>query len=362
MIEGTPVVYQELAAISSTESNVRAVPFAQPKPNPRRHQSLPTQPERVDCGIVIVTYNSERDIVRLLESLSAAAAGLTLRIVVVDNGSTDATVQFVRDRSGVICIETGANHGYAAGINVGREHAGEYSALLVLNPDIVLEPGALREMFAVLDELAVGVVVPMLLGADGRRHPSLRREPTLARAIGDALLGDHLGWRPDWLSEIVRSETDYGYRHAVDWATGAAMLVSAACDHAVGRWDERFFLYSEEVDYAARARAAGFRVEYLPTARAWHRGRGSGSSDVLVALMAINRIRYMEKNARRPRAYRAAVILHELLRCGDMGHRKALRAVLRRSRWPVLPLGAYEPSVRTASSTAGSQNSTEEDQ
>jgi GT2 family glycosyltransferase len=321
----------------------------------RRRPSSPSRPTIVDCAVVVVTYNSARDIVGLIESLPAAAAGLTLRTVVVDNGSTDATIQLVRGYPDVVCVETGANIGYAAGINVGREHAGEYSALVVLNPDLVLEAGALREMFAVLDEPAMGIVVPMLIDANGQRYPSLRREPTLARAIGEGLLGDHIGGRPGWLSEIVRGEEDYGYRHPVDWATGAAMLISAVCDRTVGRWDERFFLYSEEVDYAARARAAGFRVEYLPAARAQHRGGGSGQSDVLVALMAVNRIRYIEKHARRPGPYRAVVILHELLRSSDPGHRFALRAVLRRSRWPELLVGSGAPSADANANAAAYQ-------
>jgi GT2 family glycosyltransferase len=291
----------------------------------------------VDCAVVVVTYNSARDIVGLLESLPAAAAGLTLRTIVVDNGSADQTVQLASGFPDVVCVKTGANLGYAAGINIGRKHAGEYSALLVLNPDLVLEAGALWEMFAALEEPDVGVVVPMLLDADGHCRPSLRREPTLTRAIGDGLLGHRLGRRPGWLSEVVRDAEAYRYQHPVDWATGAAMLVSAACDRTVGCWDERFFLYSEEVDYATRVRSAGFRVEYLPTARAWHQGGGSGQSAALVALMAVNRIRYMEKRTGRAAAYRGAVILYELLRFRDPGHRTALRAVLRRSSWPALP-------------------------
>ena len=283
-----------------------------------------------------MTYNSARDIAGLLDSLPAAAAGLTLRTVVVDNGSTDDTVRLVRANSGATCVATGANLGYAAGINVGREHAGEYAALLVLNPDAVLEAGALREMFGVLDDPRVGIVAPMLLDSGGRLHLSLHRAPTLARAIGDGLLGSRVGRRPGCLSEMVRDESSYRRRHAVDWATGAALLISAACDRAVGRWDERFFLYSEETDYAARARAAGYRIEYLPTARVRHRGAGSGQSSALIALKAVSRIRYMEKHRRRPRAFRAAVILHELMRSRDPGHRTALRYVLRRSSWPTL--------------------------
>jgi N-acetylglucosaminyl-diphospho-decaprenol L-rhamnosyltransferase len=313
----------------------------------------PAQARQVDCAVVVVTYNSARDVVGLLESLPAAAGDLTLRTVVVDNGSTDATVDLVRAFPGVRCVETGTNLGYAGGINVGREHAGDYAALLVLNPDVVLEPGALREMTDALDDPGVGIVAPMLLDSSGRRYPSLRRDPTLRRAIGDGLLGGRIGGRPGWLSEMVRDEAPYGRRHAVDWAVGAALLISAACDRAVGQWDERFFLYSEETDYGARARAAGFRAEYLPTARVRHRGGGSGQSSALLALNAVNRIRYMEKRRRLPRAYRAAVILHELLRCADSGHRTALRFVLRRSSWPALLAGLQDPTARKSAPARG---------
>lgn len=314
---------------------------------------VPDQAGPVDCAVVVVTYNSARDVVGLLESLPAAAGDLSLRTIVVDNGSSDATVGLVRAFPGVKCVETGTNLGYAGGINVGREHAGEYAALLVLNPDVVLEPGALREMADALADPRVGIVAPMLLNSSGRRYPSLRRDPTLRRAIGDGLLGGRIGRRPGWLSEMVRDEAPYRRRHAVDWAVGAALLISAACDRAVGRWDERFFLYSEETDYGARARAAGFRVEYLPTARARHRGGGSGQSNALLALNAVSRIRYMEKRCQWPRAYRAAVILHELLRSADSGHRTALRFVLRRSSWPALLAGLQAPSASGHDSAPG---------
>jgi GT2 family glycosyltransferase len=120
------------------------------------------------------------------------------------------------------------------------------------------------------------------------------------------------------------------------------MLVSAGCDAVVGDWDEdRFFLYSEETDFAARTRDAGLGIEYIPEARARHRGGGSGQSDALVALMAINRIRYYEKRHGRLSScvFRGVVALNELLRSRDRRHRCALNKVLRRSRWPSLPGG-----------------------
>jgi GT2 family glycosyltransferase len=239
----------------------------------------------------------------------------------------------------VICVETGANLGYAGGINVGRRHAGPCGALAVLNPDLVLEPGALREMYGALDDPAVGLAVPMLLDFPGHLYPSLRRNPTLTRTIGDALFGQHFKRRPVILSEIVRDVREYHDRHPVDWAAGAAMLISAACDRVVGAWDERFFLYSEELDYATRARAAGFRVEYVPQARARHRGAGSGQSHALIALKAINRIRYFEKYGKATSAMRAAVLLHELLRSASASHRGALLAVSRPSTWEPLISG-----------------------
>lgn len=300
----------------------------------------------VDCAVIVVTYNSARYIDGLLNSL--AAADLTLRVIVVDNGSADDTVQRARDHPDVICVETGANLGFAGGINVGRRHAGLCRALAVLNPDLVLEPGALRGLLGALDDPAVGVVVPMLLDFAGHLYPSLRREPTLTRAIGDALFGQHFKHRPVVLSEIVRDEREYHDRHPVDWAVGAAMLISAACDRVVGAWDERFFLYSEEVDYATRARAAGFRVEYVPQARARHRGAGSGQSYELTALNAINRVRYFEKYGKETGAMRAAVLLHLLLRSASRSHRGALLAVSRPSTWEPLISGLKARSDRAA--------------
>jgi GT2 family glycosyltransferase len=322
---------------SAAHDRIQAVPAGDP----------PRSPDRVDCAVVVVTYNSARYIAGLLASLPGAAAGLALRTIVVDNGSTDATVELARGYPEVICIETGANLGYAGGINVGRELAVEYSALLVLNPDLVLEAGAIREMFSALADPAVGMVAPLMLEPDGRCFPSLRREPTLTRAMGDCLLGARFGRRPNWLSEMVWDERAYGYRHVIDWATGAALMTSAACDRAVGPWDERFFLYSEEVDYAARARSAGFRVEFVPAARVRHRGGGSGQSDTLSALLAVNKIRYMEKYAHWPRAYRGVVIFNEMLRARDRGHRATLRVLVHRSGWPALSASLGARSATT---------------
>lgn len=311
--------------------------------------------KKVDCAVIVVTYNSARDIGGFLDSLPAAAAGRSLRVIVVDNGSTDDTVELVRNRPGIHCIENQANLGYSGGVNVGRQHAGEFAALGVFNPDLILEPGAIDEMLLALDDLTVGVAAPATFDLAGARYPSLGREPTLTRAIGDALFGKRFGSRPEWLSQIVRSTQDYNHRHPVDWASGAALLISAECDRATGAWDERFFLYMEEVDYAARVRAGGLRVDYVPGARVRHRGGGSGQSPELCALMAVSRVRYMEKYRRYPRAYRIAVFVTELLRSIDPSHRAAMRAVARRSTWVTLVAGLKAGSTVARISTSPAQ-------
>jgi GT2 family glycosyltransferase len=116
------------------------------------------------------------------------------------------------------------------------------------------------------------------------------------------------------------------------------MLISGSCNSSVGDWDESFFLYSEETDFAARARLQGYQIRYVPDSRIRHEGGGSGSSPELAALMAVNRIRYYEKYHGRPSTsvFRVMVALHYLVRGTNYRHRAALRAVLRRSAWPKL--------------------------
>ena len=296
----------------------------------------------VDCGIIIVSYNSGRHIDKLLDSLPAATRGLRTRCVVVDNDSRDDTTSIVRSRDHVLVTEAGRNLGYAGAINLGRSLVGPCSSLLILNPDLVLEPGAVVRLYRALDQPGVGVTVPTLLDREGGLYPSLRREPSLTRALGDALFGSRWPRRPGWLSETIRDPAAYQRPGEVVWAGGAALLISASCNDAVGDWDgSRFFLYSEETDFAARARRCGYRVRYVPAARARHEGGGSGRSPALGALMAVNRIRYYEKYHRRPATclFRALVALHYLARFAHPDQRVALRAVIQRSRWPALPGG-----------------------
>ncbi len=305
-----------------------------------------SEPELVDCAIIVVTYNSARHIASALDSLPAAAEGLRIRCLVVDNDSQDDTAAIVRARDDAVLIEAGGNLGYAGAINLGRASCGPCSSMLILNPDVMLETGAITRLHEALGKPGVGIAVPRLLNEDGSLFLTLRREPSPTRALGDAIFGARVPWRPGWVGETVRNPRAYDSPQNVAWAGGAVMLVSAECDRAVGGWDDRFFLYSEETDFATRARRCGYRIRYVPAARVRHEDGGSGRSPTLGALLAVNRIRYYEKYHRRPATslFRSAVALHHLLRWHDPDERVALKAVCLRSRWSALPGATWASS------------------
>lgn len=292
-----------------------------------------------DVAVLVVTYNSARDIDAMLSSLRHEAAGLRLRVVVADNDSTDHTVEVVRRHPDVVLVDSGGNLGYAAGVNRALRAAGDAGAYLILNPDLQVRPGAIAAMFHDITSGVGDVVVPRLEGPGGVHRWSLRREPSLATAVGDALFGSRWQQRPAAFAEIDSAPESYQFGHEVEWATGAAVMLSRETAIAVGDWDERFFLYSEETDFFRRAREAGAVTWYEPRATMMHAGGGSGSSTDLNALMAVNRIRYFRKHHAEPRAalFRAGVILHEVLRLSRPHRRGVLSAVIDEAQWDDLP-------------------------
>lgn len=292
----------------------------------------------VQVAVIVVTFLNESDIEPLLASLRPEVADQTIRVVIADNASTDATVDKVRAHPDVVLVETGGNLGYSAGINRAIAAAGSAESLLILNPDAKIVRGCIRKLRARMTLTGAGLVVPAIETPDGRTTQSLRREPTVTRRAGDAVFGRFWASRPAFLSETVHAGQDYSSAHQIEWATGAAILISRRAAERVGAWDERFFLYSEETDYFKRARDIGLEAWYEPAARFIHREAGSGRSPELVALTEVNKVRYIEKH--RPLAapmHRAILAAHELRRWRDPAHRIARTMLLNRSAWDSLP-------------------------
>ncbi len=243
--------------------------------------------------VVVVTYNSASLLPPFLASLPDAMATSGWRLTVVDNASTDDTLAVVRRLApDATIIRMPANVGYAAAINAATAPGNGHGPVLVLNPDVRLEPGSVDALREVLDaDPRIGVAVPRLLEADGRLAHSLRRRPTLLRLLGETVLGGERAGRATAWGELISRDAEYERSCTADWAVGAMMLISRACLDQVGPWDESFFLYSEETDFALRARDAGFTLTYVPSAAAIHIGGDSPSSPRLWSLLTVNRVR-----------------------------------------------------------------------
>ena len=237
-----------------------------------------------DIAVVIVTYNSAHVIGDLLDSLPKALDGLTADVVVVDNSSTDGTADLVA-ATGACRIMRSANVGYAGGINRGVREAAPAQAILILNPDVRLHPGSVPPLLDALREPRVGIAAPRVLSPEGELQLSLRREPTLPRALG--LTKTRLAV----FSEYVYDPSAYTQPCIVDWALGAALLMSRECYETLGGWDETYFLYSEETDLSLRARDAGLLTRYEPRSVAVHIGGQSGRSHRTHAMQIVNRVR-----------------------------------------------------------------------
>jgi N-acetylglucosaminyl-diphospho-decaprenol L-rhamnosyltransferase len=242
-------------------------------------------PVGVDVAIVVVTYNSAHVIGQLLDSVPSALDGLSADVVVVDNASTDGTLAVLDARHDCRVVRS-VNDGYAAGINRGVREAEPAPAILVLNPDVVLWPGSIPPLVKALGQPGVGIAAPQIRSGDGALYHSLRREPSLPRALG-------LNWTGlPVFSEYVVDKRAYEVAHEADWALGAVLMVSSACHEAVGGWDESFFLYSEEIQLCVDARRLGFGTYYVPESVTMHLAGQSGRSNVTHTMMVINRVRF----------------------------------------------------------------------
>lgn len=288
----------------------------------------------VRLSIIIVSWNVRDLVAACLKSLPLDDP--RVEVIVVDSASADGTPDIVaKDFPTVKLIASPDNVGYARGNNLGFAAAsGAY--LFVLNPDTVVDPGAIDTLLAYLEAHPdVGCVGPSLTYGDGTPQSSRRRFPSLKTAIFEStwlykfaprgLIAAYYG--EDWpIGEIVE----------VDWLVGAAMLFRAEAVRKVGGFDEGYFMYSEELDLCRRLKAAGWRIVHVPAAHITHYEGRSSSQVRLATHLRFNRskIRYFRKHHG---AWQAGV-LHAFMRANFawqtvieagkwlLGHKRAMRA------------------------------------
>ncbi|PJF47672.1 MAG: glycosyltransferase family 2 protein [Candidatus Thermofonsia Clade 3 bacterium] len=306
-------------------------------------------------AILIVSWNVRELLRACLGSLQRYPATLhEQRITVVDNASGDGTLEMLRRDFPEVCVVANAtNRGFTGGSNDGLRHIAQSATpacVLLLNPDTEVTPGALDALLACAEaHPQAGVIGPQLRYPDGSVQSSRRRFPTFWTALFEST----------WLQPIApRAVLDHYYVRdrrddeacEVDWVVGAAMLVRWEAYRQVGGLDERnFFMYSEELDWCRRIKAAGWQVFYEPRARVVHH-EGQSSAQVSAQRMIYfntSKVRYFAKHHGRVPAglLRAALLGMFAWQWGLegakwlLGHRRALRAERMRAYARVLRSG-----------------------
>lgn len=241
----------------------------------------------MEVSIIIVSFNTKKLLLDCIESILRHTKGLSYEIIVVDNASTDSSVQAVenlcRKYKQIKLIKNSKNLGFGAANNQGIKRAkGRY--ILLLNSDTLFRKNILSGMVSWMDKKEnVGIVSCALKNKDGSLQGTGGYFPTIVRVfswmtIQDLPFVDYLikPFHPVHRLSPFRGESFYKRKKELDWVTGAFMLIRRQVIKDIGYFDEDFFMYTEEVDYCFRAKKSGWKIYYLPKFSIVHLGGASG--------------------------------------------------------------------------------------
>ena len=255
-----------------------------------------------DIAIIILNRNGGADLKQCVESISACS-GRGFSLVVADNGSTDGSVEMVHSLFPSVRIAAnGANLGFAAGNNSAVRAISDqgFGWLVFLNADLVMAPDCLTKLVVAAEsDPSIAVVGPTVYHAS---------EPNTIQSAGGVISRAgtpvHRG-----ANEAERGQ--FAGPQDVDWVSGCALMIRSQAFAAIQGFDERFFMYGEEVDLCVRARRAGYRVVHVPSAKVWHKGvsRTYNPAPYVTYYSTRNQFLFLNKNlqgARKARAMAAA--------------------------------------------------------
>lgn len=220
---------------------------------------------RATAQIIVVNWNSGDYLRRCIGSIAEFGAAVTDRVVVVDNGSVDGSADIAGDGMDLEIRRTGANLGFGRACNLGAEGA-TAPYLLFLNPDAALHAGTLQGAIAYLesaDGADAAVCGVRLIGDDGQVQHHTTSLPTARTIFTHAQLRTHF---------------DHLTSRDVDHVIGAFYLIRRPVFESLGGFDERFFVYLEDVDLSLRVHRAGWKIHYLASAVGFHRGGGTSEN------------------------------------------------------------------------------------
>jgi N-acetylglucosaminyl-diphospho-decaprenol L-rhamnosyltransferase len=279
---------------------------------------------RPSVRVVVVTYFPGDFLSEFLASLPKAAEH-RVPVTVVDNGSTDGSVELARSHPAVDLIETGGNRGYGGAANLGVARAGE-EWVLIVNPDIEFEEGSIDGLLAVADRWPrSGALGPRIHTADGMLYPSARELPSLGRGIGHAVFG--WVWPSNPWTASYRRERGAPVEGVVGWLSGACLMLRREAFDAVGGFDDGYFMYFEDTDLCERMARAGWDIVYAPSTTVVHHG-GHATSRNLEAMSKAHHESAYRYLSRRYRGTRWAPV-RGVLRAGLWGRYQLSRRVRR---------------------------------
>lgn len=250
-------------------------------------------------SILIVNWDTRDLVVKCVHSILKHAVGINYEVIIVDNHSKDGSVEQLTNLFGhnkrIRVIQSFRNLGFAKANNLAYENSsGQY--LLLLNPDTEIMEGSLPTMISYLQEHPeVGVLGPKLLNPDGTLQPSVRRFPGIWSSLV-VFSGMHRFIRP---KKYLMGDFTYDKVAEVDQVMGAALMTRREIVEKLGLFDDKFWLWYEEVDYCKRVKKAGSRVVFLPQASIVHFGAQSfGQLEVFMRkrIVAKSLVYYFQKN------------------------------------------------------------------
>lgn len=221
--------------------------------------------------VVTVAYNPGEEIERLLASLPAATS-LPMRVVITDNGGATpeqtAALRRTAEEHGAEIVGDGTNLGYGAGANLAAADLTE-DWILVVNPDIVFEPGCLDSLIEVSrQDAGAGCLGPRILNTDRSVYPSGRALPSLVRGTGHAMLGKL--WPSNPFSRGYHDQVNVDQIREVGWLSGSCLLLPRTVWEQLDGFDDDYFMFFEDVDLGARVSKLGYRNIQVPDAVAIH--------------------------------------------------------------------------------------------
>ncbi len=251
-----------------------------------------------EISIVIVNWNTKEYLNRCLESIIKDTKNYNTEIIVVDNDSTDGSVEFINNIfTDIKVINNDVNLGFAKGNNIGiKECTGKYVCLI--NPDVVVLNGCFTQLYKYMEQNPeIGLIGPQILNSEGLIQRSCMSFPTLWNNFCNAFALDSLFPRMKLFSSLMMRYWGHNTICTVNVINGCFWMVRKKAIRQVGLIDERYFMYAEDIDWCKSFSECNWKIVFFPDAKAIHIGAASSSKSPIrfYIEMKIANLKYWEK-------------------------------------------------------------------